>query len=86
MARTHREPLSSFILTLGAADMVIGGVGDRVSLFLLGLTTAGIGLLIRWASLKRQKPLEPKFETRLLPPATDTNPSNRKGYRERRIY
>jgi hypothetical protein len=83
MARSHREPLSSFVLTLGAADMVIGGVGDRLSLFLLGLTVAGIGLLLRWASLKRQPSLEPNLETRLLPPATS---ANREGYRERRVY
>ena len=53
----RREPLSRFILTMGAADMVIGGVGHSASLFLLGLTTAGAGLLLRWARLKPRSPL-----------------------------
>lgn len=50
MARrsVHKDSLASFILTVGAADMVIGGVGDRGSLFALGLLTAGGALVIRW--------------------------------------
>ena len=52
MRLNRREPWSRFILTLGTADMVIGGAGHSFSLFLLGLTTLGVGLLVRWARLK----------------------------------
>lgn len=44
----RREPVSGFLLTLGAVDALIGGVGDRPSLLLLGLGTAGLGLWWRW--------------------------------------
>lgn len=90
MTRTNREPLSNFILTLGAADMVIGGVGDRASLFLLGLATAGVGLLLRWARLKQRPtfPPEPQLGLKRLPPATPPEPadSHDRARRGRRIY
>lgn len=43
-----RDPLASFILTVGAVDMVIGGLGDRSSLFLLGLATVGAAAWLGW--------------------------------------
>ena len=49
----RRDSLSRFILTFGAADMVIGGLDGRFSLFLLGLTTVSVGVLVRWARSKR---------------------------------
>jgi hypothetical protein len=44
----RREPISSFILTVGAVEAVMGGVGDRGSLLILGLALVGVGLLWRW--------------------------------------
>ncbi len=86
-----REPLSSFILTVGAADMVIGGVGDRASLFLLGLATAGVGLLIRWARLAQQRPLilkQPSEPALKILPASRSSSSSSASTRHRghRIY
>lgn len=55
MARTtsRKDPIASFIWTVGAADMVIGGVGERGSLFALGLLTVGAGFLVRWLRQQR---------------------------------
>lgn len=55
MARmtSRKDPIASFIWTAGAADMVIGGVGERGSLFALGLLTVGAGLLVRWLRQQR---------------------------------
>lgn len=55
MARmtSRKDSLASFIWTVGAADMVIGGVGERGSLFALGLLTVGAGFLVRWLRHQR---------------------------------
>lgn len=50
---SRKDPIASFIWTAGAADMVIGGVGERGSLFALGLLTVGAGLLVRWLRQQR---------------------------------
>lgn len=44
----RREPISSFILTVGAVDAVMGGVGDRWALLTLGLGTVGVAIALRW--------------------------------------
>jgi hypothetical protein len=43
----RREPISSFLLTLGAVDMVLGGLDDRWVLFSLGLSTVGLAIGVR---------------------------------------
>jgi hypothetical protein len=43
----RREPISSFLLTLGAVDMVLGGLDDRWVLFSLGLSTVGVAIAVR---------------------------------------
>lgn len=43
----RREPISSFLLTLGAVDMVLGGLDDRWVLFSLGLSTVGVAIGVR---------------------------------------
>jgi hypothetical protein len=37
----RKEPISSFILIVGAVDVVIGGMGEKWSLLSIGLATAG---------------------------------------------
>ncbi len=55
VARTtsHKDSLASFVWTMGAADMVIGGVGERGSLFAFGLLTVGAGFLVGWLRQRR---------------------------------
>jgi hypothetical protein len=51
----RREPISSFLLTIGAVDAVIGGVGDRSSLLALGVGTLSVAIALRFW-LKRTPP------------------------------
>lgn len=44
----HREPVSGFILILGATDALIGGLGGRGSLLSIGLLIALLGIIMRW--------------------------------------
>jgi hypothetical protein len=51
----RKEPISSFVLTVGAVDAVIGGVGDRWPLMALGLGTAGVALALRWWMMRQRR-------------------------------
>ncbi|MDB9313018.1 hypothetical protein PN462_07885 [Spirulina sp. CS-785/01] len=64
-----KDPLSSFILTIGLVDAVMGGVGGYWTLFGLGGVTVGAALFWRW--LKNPPPLPQPRETPkgYLPPA-----------------
>ncbi len=54
----RREPLPSFLITIGVVDAVIGGFDDRWSLFTFGLGTVGVAIALRWW-LQQQRPSEP---------------------------
>ena len=47
-AAYRKEPISSFVLTVGIVDAVIGGVDMQWPLFLLGLGTIGVAIALRW--------------------------------------
>jgi hypothetical protein len=51
----RKEPISSFIITVGAVDAVIGGVGDRLSLMLLGVGVVGVAIAFRWWKIRQSK-------------------------------
>lgn len=51
----RREPISSFILTVGAVDAVIGGVGDRWPLLTIGLGTVAGAIALRWWKIQRSQ-------------------------------
>lgn len=55
----RKEPLPSFLITIGVIDAVIGGFGDRWSLFSFGLGTVGFAIALRWWILQQQRPQEP---------------------------
>lgn len=44
----RKEPISGFILILGATDALIGGLGGRGSLLSVGLLIALLGIIMRW--------------------------------------
>ncbi|WP_375340335.1 hypothetical protein [Okeania sp.] len=48
----RKEPVVSFIVTVGAVDAVIGGVGGSWSLFSLGMGTVGMAIVFRFWLLK----------------------------------
>lgn len=64
----RKEPLPSFLITIGVVDAVIGGFGDRWSLVIFGLGTVGAAVALRWWLLQqsRTEPSEP-VEQRYLP-------------------
>ena len=50
----RKEPLPSFLITIGVVDAIIGGFGDRWSLFTFGLGTVGVAIALRWWMLQQR--------------------------------
>jgi len=49
LRRSHQgAALSSFLLTVGAVDTVVGLVSLEEALFLLGVGTVGVAIALRW--------------------------------------
>lgn len=54
----RKEPISSFILTIGIVNAAIGGVDREWTLMALGLGAIGAAVILRWwISLRR--PIQP---------------------------
>nr|WP_034937722.1 hypothetical protein [Gloeocapsa sp. PCC 73106] len=70
----RKEPLSSFVLIVGAVDAVIGGVGERWTLLSLGVTTILIAFLLRWWQQQKPANSSPTVARRMLPPSSATAP------------
>lgn len=71
----RKEPISSFILTVGAADAVIGGIGMRWSLFSLGLVVALLAIALRWWQVQKAQPIIADDSPRhFLPPQASRPP------------
>lgn len=56
----RKEPLPSFLITIGVVDAVIGGFGDRWSLFTVGLGTVGVAIALRWWLLQKRRAEPPQ--------------------------
>lgn len=71
----RKEPVSGFIIILGATDAVVGGLGGRGSLISLGLLIALLGIMMRWRQ-KEQKSEAIATESAkyYLPPGTSRQP------------
>lgn len=71
----RREPISSFIVIMGAVDAVLGGLNSSWSLMTFGVGTVGLAILIRWWLSPTQEP-EPVEETAkyYLPPQQTDGP------------
>jgi hypothetical protein len=71
----RKEPISGFILILGATDALIGGFNGRGSLLSIGLFVALLGIIMRWRqSEKKSKAIAPKSGRYLLPPSSPRQP------------
>ena len=67
----RKEPISSFIVIVGAVDAVIGGVGERWSLLSCGMMMVVLAVALRWwQSQRRETELADQPVTHYLPPAS----------------
>ncbi|MEA5596494.1 hypothetical protein [Rivularia sp. UHCC 0363] len=50
----RKEPLITILITMGIVDALIGGFDDSWTLFVFGLGTAGIALIVRWWKIEQR--------------------------------
>lgn len=50
----RREPVVSFLVTIGLVDAIIGGFNEHWSLLTVGLGTAGVAIAVRLWQLQRR--------------------------------
>jgi hypothetical protein len=71
----RKEPISSFIIVVGAVDVLIGGVNEISTLAILGLLTSGLAIGYRWWCIQQaNNKLDLKSKQLYLPPSPDRNP------------
>ncbi len=71
----RKEPVSGFILILGATDALIGGFGGRGSLLSIGLFIALLGIIMRWRQgAKKSQAIATEPVKYYLPPGTSRQP------------
>jgi hypothetical protein len=71
----RKEPISSFIIVVGAVDAILGGVNEVSTLMILGLLTSGLAIGYRWWCIQQAKnKLDFKSKQLYLPPSPDRIP------------
>ncbi len=81
----RKEPISSFLIVVGAVDAVIGGVNQVGTLMILGLLTSGVSLGYRWWCIQQaETKLDSKSKQLYLPPSSNRNPLPTLDRRDRR--
>ncbi len=55
----RREPITSFVVTVGLVDAAIGSMGASGSLLAFGLGTAGVAMGLRWWQVYRSESEKP---------------------------
>jgi len=71
----RKEPVSGFLLILGATDTLLGGLGGRVSLLSIGLFIALLGAIMRWQQGAKKSPAIATETVRYyLPPGSTRQP------------
>ena len=71
----RKEPISSFLLTIGLVDAVIGGVDSHWTLLTFGLATAGCAIALRWWLAQRNRVELPTGAPVLYLPDRSSRPS-----------
>jgi hypothetical protein len=67
----RKEPISSFIIIVGAVDIAIGGFGERWSLLTFGLMMVVLAVVLRWwQSQRKEAELADQPVTHYLPPSS----------------
>lgn len=71
----RKEPIASFVLIVGAVDMVIGGASGKWTLLSFGTMTAIAAIFLRWWQVnKAQAIVANNSPRRLLPPSSSRPP------------
>lgn len=71
----RKEPIPSFVLTVGLVDVVIGGIDSRWSLLSFGLVTIGGAIALRWWQVQRRPSANPdRIPVHMLPPQASRPP------------
>ena len=71
----RKEPVSGFILILGATDALVGGLNGSGSILSIGLIVALLGITMRWRQgRKKRKPAATQPVRYLLPPDNSRQP------------
>jgi hypothetical protein len=66
----RKEPISSFIIIVGAVDAVLGGVNETGTLLILGLLTSGLALGYRWWCIQQAETDSERRSKQLYLPAS----------------
>ncbi|MGB5631968.1 MAG: hypothetical protein WBM44_26250 [Waterburya sp.] len=71
----RKEPVSGFILILGATNALIGGFSGHGSLLSIGLFIALLSIVMRWRQgTKKSKAIATESVKYYLPPGTTRQP------------
>ena len=82
----RKEPIPSFLVTIGLVNATIGGLNDRTGLFSLGLATVGGAILWRWRMQQKPTvPTPPKSQVYLSAASSDSVPTLKTPKRKRSI-
>ncbi|WP_295614988.1 hypothetical protein [Chamaesiphon sp. GL140_3_metabinner_50] len=71
----RKEPISSFLIVVGAVDAVLGGVNEIGTLMILGLLTSGVAIGYRWWCIQQAEAGSDRKSKQLyLPPSSNRSP------------
>jgi hypothetical protein len=71
----RKEPISSFIIIIGAVDAVLGGVNEIGTLMILGLLTSGVAIGYRWWCIQQSESATDRKSKQLyLPSQSERTP------------
>jgi hypothetical protein len=70
----RREPIVSFIITVGVVDAMIGGIGASWSLLSFGLGTVGVAVAVRWWQSPGSKVESPEAAPEYYLPSSSSRP------------
>ena len=71
----RKEPISSFLIIVGAVDAVLGGVNEVGTLMILGLLTSSMAIGYRWWCIQQAETTsERKSKQLYLSPSSNQTP------------
>lgn len=68
----RKEPITSFVLTVGVVEAAIGGLNEHWALLAFGLGTSGVAIALRlWQQRKQMPTFVDRAPTYILPAQID---------------